>query len=656
MSALESTPDSPSAVFDPPSGTIAGRTTAGTGLHPRPQLTRPDWFDLCGTWAFAYDDDDSGREAGWPERVEVFDRSIEVPFPPESELSGIGDTSFHPVVWYRRTFVVDPTDVRRWLLHFGAVDYRAEVWVNGHLVVRHEGGHVPFSADVTEVLAAGGEQVLVVRAEDQPTDAHQPRGKQDVEPGPHNVWYHRTTGIWQPVWLEPVPSRRIDRVRFVTDVDRGVLGVHVDLVKGRAGDRLVVRVTRRDETLADDSVAVTPTSVVNGVQREIEVLPAGVKLNPRAWLWAPEHPNLMDVTVALVDEEGELVDSVDSYVGFRSVGTSSRRFTLNGHPYYLRLVLEQGYWPRSLLAAPSAEALRREVELVKELGFNGVRVHQKVEDPRYLYWCDRLGVAVWAEVPAAYGWSDTAVTRSATEWLDVLRRDASVPSIVTWVPVNESWGVPNLQTDPAQRAFVQAMYSLARAVDPTRPVVGNDGWEHVATDMLTVHDYAADGQTLRDRYGSRSALEESLTGVQPYYRPLVLPGFVVEQQPVLLSEFGGISYRAGEGAWTGYGSVDDEEEFQRRYADLLGAVLDSPVLAGFCYTQLTDTEQERNGLLTADREPKADIAVLRAATRRVAAAVPGDAIPGDAVPDPASPNAADGAALDATAAARVTAR
>ena len=601
-------------------------------LHPRPQFTRPDWFDLCGTWSFAFDDDDTGREDHWPDRPEVFDRSIEVPFPPESDLSGVSDRSFHPVVWYRRTFTVDAAETRRWLLHFGAVDYRAEVWVNGRLVVRHEGGHVPFSADVTDVLVAGAEQVLVVRAEDLPTDAHQPRGKQDLRLAPHNVWYHRTTGIWQPVWLEPVPASHISRVRFTTDIDRGVLGVQVDVTRGRTGDRVGVRVEHRRQLVAEDSYLVTTASSVNGLHRELDILPAGAKLDAREWLWAPEHPNLMSVTLTLTDAAGAVVDQVDSYVGFRSVGTSAHRFTLNKKPYYLRLVLEQGYWPRSFLAAPSADAIRREVELVKELGFNGVRVHQKVEDPRFLYWCDRLGVVVWAELPAAYGWSDTAVGRSVTEWLEVLRRDASVPSVVAWVPVNESWGVPNLQSDPSQRAYVQAMYSLAKAVDPTRPVIGNDGWEHVVTDIITVHDYAAEGRILRDRYGSRAALDQSLKDLQPYYRPLVLPGLVVEQQPILLSEFGGISYLAGEGAWAGYGSVQDDEDFQRRYADLLDAVLDSPVLAGFCYTQLTDTEQERNGLLTADREPKSDPAVLRAVTRRLSAAIPGDAIPGDAQP------------------------
>ena len=600
------------------------------GLHPRPQFTRSEWTDLCGTWDFSYDDDDVGRTRRWFERDDVYDRRIRVPFPPESEASGIGDRSYHPVVWYRRTFAAAPSSGCRWLLHLGAVDYRAEVWVNGQLVARHEGGHVPFSADVTEALLAEGQQVLVVRAEDLPTDTEQPRGKQDVKAAPHNVWYHRTTGIWQPVWLEPVPVRRVGRVRFVTDVDTGRLGLRADLVRARPDDRLEVRVTHRGSVVAHDSYAVTAAGTTAGVRREVQVLPPMAKLDRSAWLWSPERPNLMDVTIVLRDAAGVAVDTVDSYVGFRSVGTSARRFTLNGYPYYLRLVLEQGYWPESHLAAPSADALRREVELVKELGFNGVRLHQKVEDPRFLYWCDRLGVLVWAELPAAYGWSDTAVERSTREWLEVLRRDANVPSIVAWVPVNESWGVPDLQTDPAQRAFVQALYSLTRAIDPTRPVIGNDGWEHVVTDLLTVHDYTADPQLLRDRYGSQAAVEGSLAGLQPFYRPLLLPGLVDAQQPVVLSEFGGISYRAGADAWEGYGSVHHEREFQQRYAALLDAVLDSPVLAGFCYTQLTDTEQERNGLLTAAREPKTSVPTLRAATQRVAAAVPADAIPGDA--------------------------
>jgi len=595
-------------------------------LHPRPQFTRAHWTDLSGTWAFAYDDADVGREQRWPERDDVFPLTIEVPYPPESRLSGIGDRSFHPVVWYRRTFTADAEPQERLLLHFGAVDYRTQVWVNGSLVVQHEGGHTPFTADVTQALRPGGEQILVVRAEDFPTDASQPRGKQDLHVQPHNVWYQRTTGIWQPVWLEPVSASRIATVRWTTDVARGCLQARVGFHRVSAGSRLQITVSLRGVLLAEDTWVVTDQSALEGLTRDMVLLGAEMSLDREAWLWSPDTPNLMDVTLRLLGSSGVLLDQVSSYVGFRSAGTSGNRFTLNGRPYHLRLVLAQGYWPQSHLAAPSAEALRREVELVKELGFNGVRVHQKVEDPRFLYWCDRLGVAVWAELPSAFAWSTTAARRSTREWLEVLERDVSVPSILTWVPVNESWGVPALQDDPAQRAFVQAMYSLAKALDGTRPVVGNDGWEHVVTDMVTIHDYAGDGATLRQRYGSADSVKSSLTEVQPYYRPVLLPGVVADAAPILLTEFGGVSYRAGDGFWNGYGIATDEQDFLCRYRDLMDAVLGSPVLAGFCYTQLTDTEQERNGLLTEDRAPKADLATLYAITHRPSAAVAGDVI------------------------------
>jgi beta-galactosidase/beta-glucuronidase len=594
-------------------------------LHPRPQFTRPRWTDLCGTWGFAYDDGGVGRDERWYEREDVFPLRIEVPYPPESERSTVADRSFHPVVWYRRTFAATAVPGERLLLHFGAVDYRAEVWVNGGFVVRHEGGHTPFSVDVTGALRADGEQVLVVRAEDLPTDVHQPRGKQDIEETPHKIWYERTTGIWQPVWLEPVPAARIGGVRWVTDLDRGTLGATVDLIGAAPGFRLEIRVSMRGELLVEDAYSVTEAAAREGLARELVLPRAEMGLNREQWLWSPENPNLMDVELALLDGGGATVDEVASYVGFRTVGASGRRFTLNGRPYHLRLVLAQGYWPDSHLAAPP-EALRREVELVKELGFNGVRLHQKVEDPRFLYWCDRLGLAVWAELPAAYGWSRKATLRSSREWLEVLERDLSVPSVVAWVPVNESWGVPGLQSDPSQRAYVQAMYSLAKAIDGTRPVVGNDGWEHVATDMITVHDYVGQGDAIRERYGSEEAIRRSLREVQPYYRPVVLPGLVPGDEPILLTEFGGISYPVNDGFWNGYGAAEDADDFVARYRDLLDAVLASTILAGFCYTQLTDTGQEQNGLLTEDRRPKADMAVLRSITRRHSAAVPGDVV------------------------------
>lgn len=594
-----------------------------SSVHPRPQLTRTKWLDLRGAWGFTYDDGGQGLDNGWYEREDVFTRTIQVPFPPESPASGIGDSSFHPIVWYRRTFrVPDEYAGKRLLLHCGAVDYRAQVWVNSQLVAAHEGGQTPFSADITAAVQPYGEQVVVIRAEDAPRDLAQPRGKQDWQEQPHSIWYNRTTGIWQPVWLEPVAITHIAGVRWTPDLERGVLGLTVTLQ--RQNDlplRVRAQLVMHGVMLADDTYMVQGTEV----QRQIAFDRTGM-MNRDKLLWTPAHPNLIDVTLSLFAGE-ELVDEVQSYVGLRSVGVDSGRFLLNGRPYYLRLALEQGYWPDSHLAAPGDDALRREVELAKSLGFNGVRIHQKVEDPRFLYWCDRLGLLVWGEMANAYVFSPSAVERLTREWLEVLARDYSHPCVVAWVPINESWGVPDVVRDPAQRHYVQALYHLTKALDPTRPTIGNDGWEHLISDIYSVHDYSFDGTTLWERYGSTEAVERTLREVQPNYHSVALPGYRRTNEPIMLTEFGGISYQPRpDRAWYGYGTVKDDEAFLAKYSELLNAILESPAIAGFCYTQLTDTDQETNGLLTANREPKLDPTTIRTINRRPSAAVPGDLI------------------------------
>jgi beta-galactosidase/beta-glucuronidase len=592
-------------------------------LHPRPQLARRRWTDLAGTWDFAYDDAGVGIDDGWPDRADVFDRRIRVPYPPESPASGIGDPGFHPVVWYRRTFPAQRRPGERLLLHFGAVDYRASVWVNGRHAVDHEGGHTPFSADVTPLLTGGGEQVVTVRAEDLPGDLTQPRGKQDWQERPHSVWYERTTGIWQPVWLEPVPNTHIEFLRWVPDLDRGVLRVRVR-VGGAVppGLRLAVRLTLRGNVLADDVYPAT----ADVVQRDIPLDGARIHHERRAYLWSPDYPNLADARLSLLLDD-EVVDEVGSYCGLRTVGASDRHFVLNGRGYPLRMVLAQNYWPSSHLAAPDGAALRREVELVKELGFNAVRIHQKVEDPRFLGWCDRLGVLAWGEMPSALDFGPRTIRRIMSEWLEVLERDVSSPALVAWVPFNESWGVPNLENDPAQRHAVQALYHLTKAMDPTRPVVGNDGWENFVSDMIGVHDYSPSGQVLGERYGSYEAFQRTMEQVRPFYRRITLPGLVDGGQPLIVSEFGGTTYDAGrEDFWNGYGAVGSADELLERYRELVTALLSSPVVAGFCYTQLTDTQQETNGLVTEARVPKVDPAAIRAVTSRSSMAVPGEAL------------------------------
>lgn len=590
-------------------------------LHPRPQMRRRDWTDLCGAWEFAHDDDDRGLAAGWQAGDTPLSRTITVPYPPESELSGIADKGFHPVVWYRRSFEATPPEGGRLLLHFGAVDYAAQVWVNGALVADHVGGQASFTADITRALTPGGPQVVVVRAEDQPGDVTQPRGKQDWQAEPHAIWYHRTTGIWQPVWLEPVPAVGIADLRIVPDLARAGVQLTVELSAPAPGATVEARVWRDGTTFAHG------TAEVFGDEARLFLHVAALENGQarQALLWTPETPNLFDLTVTLHDAGGSAADAVESYLGLRTAAAAENRFLLNDRPYFLRSVLEQGYWPQSHLAAPDAEALRREVELIKALGFNAVRVHQKVEDPRFLYWCDRLGVAVWGEMANAYAFSPKAVERLAREWLEVVRRDRNHPSIVAWVPINESWGVADAGLRADQRALISAMYHLTRALDPTRPVVSNDGWEMTETDIVAVHDYSVSADQLRARWGTPDAMAAALAAQGPQRRRLLLDHHLRGDRPVMITEFGGISHagrRTDE--WHGYVAVGSDEAFEAHVRGLFDALLDCPDLAGFCYTQLTDTLQERNGLLTEDREPKLPLATLQAIIARPSAAVPAE--------------------------------
>jgi beta-galactosidase/beta-glucuronidase len=575
--------------------------------HPRPQLQREHWRSLDGEWQFAYDDDERWTA---PEQV-AFERTIIVPYPPESGASGIAERGFHPVCWYRRAVELEARDRgERLLLHFGAVDYAARVWVNGVLVAEHEGGHTPFSADITDALAGRDRLDVVVRAMDDPHDLAQPRGKQDWLNEPHEIWYPRTTGIWQTVWLEAVPATRLGRVVWTPDLENWAMGVNCEIAGPlAAGLTLRLRLRNGAQVLADDRFTILGRELA----RRIDFADPGIDDHRNRLLWSPAHPTLLQAELELWRGDQRL-DAVWSYCALRSVGISGNRFTLNGRPFFLKMVLDQGYWPDTLLAPPDVAALHADVEAVIALGFNGVRKHQKLEDPRWLYYCDLRGVLVWAEMPSPYRFTPRAVQRLIQEWSEAIRRDVSHPCVVTWVPLNESWGVPDLGTNPAHRDHVRTLYHLTKTLDPTRPVVGNDGWEHVATDFVTIHDYASNPQVLRERYATPESVALVIERQQPGGRPVLLPGFAVEKHPTLLSEFGGIALDESGRGW-GYSRVADGGALATSYEDLLRALHASRGLAGFCYTQLTDTFQERNGLLTAHRRPKADSERLAAATR-----------------------------------------
>lgn len=583
--------------------------------YPRPQFVREHWQSLNGAWKFTFDNE---RRWKHPSDPIEWATKIEVPFAPESIASGIGDHGFHRGCWYERAFEVDAKD-ERVLLHFGAVDYLAQVWVNGHFVAKHEGGHTPFYADITRALHTDTPQTVqtvTVYVEDDPFDLAKPRGKQDWQLEPHSIWYPRTTGIWQTVWLERVPRTYIQKVRWTPYFDGFEIGCET-FISGDQQDEMTVEVKifHGSLILADDRY-----KVIGGeAHRKIDVSDPGIDDSRNELLWSPERPTLLDVELTLW-HKGKAIDKVRSYTALRSVNINRDRFMLNGRPYQLRLVLDQGYWPETLLTAPSDDALRKDVELAKAMGFNGVRKHQKIEDPRYLYWADRLGLLVWEEMPSAYRFTPLAINRMVREWSEVIERDYSHPCIIVWVPFNESWGVPNLTSMQAHRNAVEALYHLTRTLDPTRPVIGNDGWEASATDIIGIHDYDCDTARLLARYSDSALTQELFDRRRPGGRILTLDGYPHRGQPIMLTEFGGICFEknrvpSAKEAW-GYSFASNEAEFLEAYSRLLDVANTTPMFSGFCYTQFADTFQEANGLLCADRTPKLPLEHIARATKK----------------------------------------
>jgi len=503
-----------------------------------------------------------------------------------------------PVVWYARTFR-PPREMlgKRLFLRFGAVDHHAKVWVNGTLIGEHVGGYTPFSFEVTDCVF-DGENRIVVEALDDCRSGLQPSGKQSPKPGSYGCMYTRTTGIWQTVWLEAVPQRFVESmgVSVAAPSRRPWLDVKLDGHDGHTKGTLSATVWLEGTIVAEGRAPAA----------RVARIPIDLK-SPR--LWIPEDPTLYDIEVAL-EEDGTLVDRVQGYFGLRSVEIRDGRVLINGRRIFQRLVLDQGYYPEGIYTAPSDEALRRDIEISKELGFNGARLHQKLFEPRFLYWADRLGYLVWGEFPS---WGidmskPEARQNFISEWLEALRRDMHHPSIIGWCPFNET---PRNQN----RWLVKTVYEMTKMIDPTRLVIDTSGYVHIATDVYDSHDYDQDPRSFRNRHS------KILRTGQPY-RNYPEHDAEYEGQPVMVSEFGGTWWahnQSGDEAW-GYGDRPrTKEEFFERYGGLVGALLDNPRMVGFCYTQLYDIEQEVNGLYTYDRRPKFDPAEIRRITSRRAA-------------------------------------
>jgi len=594
--------------------------------HPRPQFFRPHWRSLNGPWHFKCDPGDSGLQRGWPFDSRAIDDRINVPFCPESRLSGIGETDFMKVVWYCRHFdVPDAWCGQRVLLHFGAVDWSCRVWVNDVEVGQHVGGSSSFCLDITESL--GAENRVVVRAEDDVRSGLQPAGKQSVLHQSFGASYTRTTGIWQSVWLEAVAPTRIESIQILPDWTAGRF-VIVPRFIGLDAPHTI----RCIASSAGEPVARVQGPADNG-------LPIVVDLpSPRAW--SPADPHLYDLRFELCRDEfssdrqsletdrqsletdRQCVDAVESYAGLRHLSVQGDRFVLNGEPVFLRLVLDQGFHPDGLWTAPSDDELRADIERAQALGFNGARLHQKVFEERFHYWADRLGYLTWGEFP---DWGlegmnffpprrdaihqQRALDNHLREWCEVVERDRNHPSIIAWTPFNEA-----NRRKGRERLYDRTMrkaYALTRALDPTRPVHDASGWTHVQTDIYSVHDYQQDPAEFRATYaaGPRDTGEaRKRFGGED--------GAAYAGQPFVVDEYGGTWWEngaEGDGSW-GYGErPKSAEEALSRIVALTEVLLQNPAVAGFCYTQLTDIEQERNGLYTDARRLKFDAERLRAA-------------------------------------------
>lgn len=594
---------------------------------PRPDFRRKLWKELNGEWKFGFDD------------RENMDQVICVPFAYQTRKSGIGERRFHEVLWYERTFrVPENMKGKRQYLHFGAVDYEAHVWVNDTYLGKHVGGYTPFSFEITELVEEEEENTITVKVIDR-TDTAQPRGKQYWKEEPDRCWYTPTSGIWQGVWLEAVEGKPINHIKLVTDIDANQVSAVITVEEYEPGDQVFLTVSYYGETVKK------VTASLDGIRTQVVIALKPEDAIDEVHYWSHEDPNLYDMTVDLVRMDGyslQILDSVGTYFGMRKVSLDHGRVLVNNRLCYLKMILDQGYWEESGLTPPSALALKHDVEMTLALGFTGARKHQKVEDPRYYYLADCYGLYVWGEVPSAYEFCDDEIMNITRDFSEFYKRDCNHPCIITWVVLNESWGVRKILTDRRQQNFGKALYHMAKALDPTRLVSTNDGWENVKADIISIHDYAQTGKEFTEKY-TKAALQAP-EGIFPQHRRLFALGETLDQwamtsdeassgtgnsvsagrgcgicdgksssqagrPAVIVTEYGGIALEknVSEENW-GYGDAEkDEEAVIRRYEDVTKAIMEIPGCSGFCYTQLTDVYQEVNGLLDENHQPKVSV-------------------------------------------------
>lgn len=568
--------------------------------HPRPNFERTHWISLNGQWEFEFDDQQIGEQQQWFGKE--LSRQIVVPFCYQSQASGIHDRTYHPHMWYRKKITLAAEDLNgKILLHFGAVDYQCKVWINGSCAGTHRGGHVSFCFDIAPYCKKG-DNWIAVQVTDL-ADCTQPRGKQNWQQEPFGCWYTPTSGIWQNVWIEFVGKAYVERCLITPDLDthRAYFDIRLDSVPVKPL-QLEVSVSFNEKPVS------TVQIVVTGQRQRLDICVNPENSVDDIHTWSPDHPNLYWVRLVLKDGDEEL-DDVRTYFGMRKISVQNGKILLNNRPLYQKLILDQGYWPDTLLTPPSEEALRKDLELVKAFGFNGVRKHQKFEDPRFHWLADTMGLLVWGELPSAYEFSVDEMRNVIDELHDGILRDFNHPCIITWVPLNESWGVRDIFISESQQHFAKALYQYIKALDPSRLISGNDGWEQVESDICAVHDYAADGEDLSHKWNDIPNLLKGAAGSRSIYAQ----GYRYDGEPIIVTEFGGFAFaqESVDGHWGYNHGVENEDAFVARFASLVTAIEGNPDIQGFCFTQLTDVEQEVNGLMSPDRKPKVSVEKIR---------------------------------------------
>lgn len=568
--------------------------------YPRPDFVRDSFQSLNGEWEFVFDDDDRGLSEKWyNSSFDGYDKKIIVPYTYLCELSGINDQDFHDIVWYRKRAVFErKLKDGRLMLHFGAIDHEADIWIDSYHVCHHEGGNTPIEIDITDVISGSEEHEITVRAFDDSFDFEMTRGKQFWERKSSGIFYTRTVGIWQSVWIEEVPPVYIRETKITPDLDERMIEIELNIAGGKKA-KVAVNISLKGELLLTDEI-----EIINGKAKVKYWLDSAITLDwhhQESWIWCPENPVLFDIEYTLINQDDEsLTDKVNSYFAFRKISIHKGKILLNNRPYTMKMLLDQGYFRKGLLTAPTDDDIRNDIESAKRMGFNGVRKHQKVEDPRFLYWADRLGLLVWGEGPSSYEYSRLAVERHTKEWLEILKRDYNHPCIVAWVPLNESWGVHEILDREDEQAHSLGLYYLIKSIDRTRPVISNDGWTHTKSDIITIHDYSGNRQELENRYSEIGKIIKEFPGGHA----LFAKGYEYHGEPIMVTEFGGISFcKDGTEGW-GYTSAENEDDFLNRFRDVVEPLLDSENVQGYVYTQLTDVEQEINGLMTYDRDFK----------------------------------------------------